>query len=313
VAILQEALILHQRRVKTDLTNNREQSLLAWTHGLIGMAEQARHEYAVAVQAYTKSVEIFEKLDQAGTLKGPFSAGLNSVRQRLSLSQRLADLDARVTVLLKGKTQPKDTAERLALAQFCQDHKKLYAAAACWYHEAFVAEPAIADDLRNSHCYNAACAAALAGCGQGKDAAALDDKEKRRLRDQALAWLRSELELIDKQNKAGDLAARVHMIDWLAHAQKDRNFKGVRESLVTLPESEQAPWRKLWADTDQLLKQARASVSQTTLQGALTDKTLQFPRAAIAGRQGIRDRHDQQRLRYLPETAGPQGESRGRK
>src|SRR5262249_42173300 len=99
--------------------------------------------------------------------------------------ESLAELDARVLVLLRPMEQPKDTAERLALARFCQDYKKFYGAAARWYGEVLVAEPAIADDLYNSHRYKAACAAALAGCGQGKDADKLDDKEKRRLRDQA--------------------------------------------------------------------------------------------------------------------------------
>jgi hypothetical protein len=65
------------------------------------------------------------------------------------------------------------------------------------------------------------------------------------------------------------------LIERLAHAQKTPHFKGVRESVATLPESEQPAWRKLWADMDQLLKQARASLTATTLQGNLKDESRQ--------------------------------------
>jgi hypothetical protein len=157
-----------------------------------------------------------------------------------------------------------------------QQQEKLYAAAARCYKEAFTAEPSKALPWRNNfHRYNAACAAALAGCGQGKDAAELDDKEKKGLRDQALAWLRADLDYFDKQPRAGHLPGVLLLIERLAHTQKDPDFKGVRDSLATLPESEQGAWRKLWADTAQLLKQARGSLSQTTLQGVLTDRTRQ--------------------------------------
>src|SRR5215472_4056243 len=49
------------------------------------------------------------------------------------------------------------------------------------------------DDLQTQDRYNAANAAALAGCGQGEDAAKLNDNERTRLRQQALTWLRADL------------------------------------------------------------------------------------------------------------------------
>ena len=52
-------------------------------------------------------------------------------------------------------------------------------------------EPKLADNLAAVHRYNAACAAALAACGQGNDADNLDGKECARLRGQALDWLRA--------------------------------------------------------------------------------------------------------------------------
>jgi hypothetical protein len=58
----------------------------------------------------------------------------------------------------------------------------LYAAAARFFDEAFAAQSSLADDLSSQHRYNAACAAALAGCGQGKDADDLSEQEHARWR-----------------------------------------------------------------------------------------------------------------------------------
>jgi serine/threonine protein kinase/tetratricopeptide (TPR) repeat protein len=97
MAILQDALALHERRVKVDPGNSWEVSNLAWTHGQIGEAEQARLNFASAVQAYAKSVEMFDKLDQTGALKQYFRGELNSDRERLALcrkaEQAVKDLD----------------------------------------------------------------------------------------------------------------------------------------------------------------------------------------------------------------------------
>jgi tetratricopeptide (TPR) repeat protein len=57
-------------------------------------------------------------------------------------AERRVQLDARLPRLLNGQDQPADAAERLALADLCQQPcKRLNAAAARWYGEAFAAEP----------------------------------------------------------------------------------------------------------------------------------------------------------------------------
>jgi serine/threonine protein kinase/tetratricopeptide (TPR) repeat protein len=98
-AILQETLALRERRAQAAPSNPLEQSFLAWTHGQMGVeAERLQMDYAAAVQAYARSVAMFEKLDQAGALKDPFFPGmLNLYRQRLALcrkaEQAVRDLD----------------------------------------------------------------------------------------------------------------------------------------------------------------------------------------------------------------------------
>src|SRR5262249_13062402 len=96
--------------------------------------------------------------------------------------------------------------------------------------------------------YNAACAAALAGCGQGNDAAKLDDKERSRLRKQALEWLRADLaawgKLLEKEPKAHPVVQQT-----MQYSLADKDFTGVRgDALATLPETERQEWHKLWQE-----------------------------------------------------------------
>jgi serine/threonine-protein kinase len=161
--------------------------------------------------------------------------------------------------LLKGEIKPADVSERLGLAEMCQlPCKSLYGAAARFYTAAFAEQPKLADDLQNQSRYSAACAAALAGCGQGKDADQTDDKERARLRGQALEWLRADLaayrRLLDQEpDKAGPLV-RERMRHW----QQDNDCAGVRgpEALAKLPEAERQDWQKLWADVADVLARA---------------------------------------------------------
>jgi serine/threonine protein kinase/Flp pilus assembly protein TadD len=176
--------------------------------------------------------------------------------------QRLAELDARLPGILAGKATAAGAGERIDLAQICS-FKQLHRAAARFYAEAFAAEPALVDDASNR--YDAACAAALAGCGRGKDAGRSGEEARGRLRRQALDWLRADLAALGRRldqgsDRAGG-AARVGRT--LKHWQADSDLAGVRgsEALARLPEAERQVWQKLWdavADTV-----ARAHVKPT--------------------------------------------------
>jgi hypothetical protein len=69
-----------------------------------------------------------------------------------------------------------------------------YAAAARWCAEVFTAHPHLVTGPPAGQRYYAACAAARAGCGRGRDAADLDDTSRAGFRRQALDWLRADLE-----------------------------------------------------------------------------------------------------------------------
>jgi len=174
-------------------------------------------------------------------------------------------LDARLPRLLKGEEQPADTAERLALASLCQlPCKQLYAASARWYSEAFAAEPGHADDLSSGYRYNAACAAAQAGCRQGKDTAGIAAKEGARLRQQAVAWLRADLTAWGKTLEKDADKARPAVQMQMQHWQQDTDFAGVRgpDALAKLPDAERQQWEKLWEDVALLKERATASKSE---------------------------------------------------
>src|SRR5262249_31176590 len=100
--------------------------------------------------------------------------------------------------ILKGEAAPADAADRMSLAAVCRlPFKALYATSARFYAEAFAEKAQLGEELDLGYRYNAACAAALAGCGKGEDADRVGAKEGMWLRQQALDWLRTDLDAWD--------------------------------------------------------------------------------------------------------------------
>jgi tetratricopeptide (TPR) repeat protein len=106
--------------------------------------------------------------------------------------------------------------------------------------------------------YTTACCAALAGCGQGKDAP--PEAERPKLRRRALGHLRAALDVWarDLDNDAAKYAAAVRKE--LQYWQQDSAFAGVRdkEALAKLPFDERQGWEQLWADVEALAKRTEA-------------------------------------------------------
>jgi hypothetical protein len=109
------------------------------------------------------------------------------------------------------------------------------------------------------HRYNAACAAALAAAGAGKDAPP-SDADRARLRGKALGWLRAEFDAWAKALDGGDPRARPAFASILQHWKVDPDLASLRDAnaLAKLPEAERKDWQALWADVDALLKRAGA-------------------------------------------------------
>src|SRR5262249_35070359 len=126
-----------------------------------------------------------------------------------------------------------------------------------FFAEAFAEQPALAAKL-DDHRYNAACVGALAGCGQGTDAAGLPETERARLRRQALDWLRVEFDAWNGLLKKDSAGVRPLIVKQRQHWLKDTDFAGVRgAALARLPEGERPAWQKLWADVADLLARTK--------------------------------------------------------
>jgi serine/threonine protein kinase/tetratricopeptide (TPR) repeat protein len=185
----------------------------------------------------------------------------NPVRQialrRLEQLARLLALEAKLPDVLARRIPPADSGERLGLIEVCNLQRRTVAGARL-YADAFAADAKLADDLKASHRYNAACFAALAAAGQGTDADKLDGQERMRLRLQALAWLRSDLDLWSKRWESSQPAERQAMRQTLQHWVRDTDLAGVRDAhaLQKLSVEAQAVCRTLWADVAELLKKA---------------------------------------------------------
>jgi hypothetical protein len=157
--------------------------------------------------------------------------------------------------VLQGQAQPKDAGEHLDLAWVAlRPSKGQYAAAARLYAEAFAAKDARADLLAH-HRYHAACASALAAAGKGEGAAKLPDKERVRLRGQALDWLKADLTAWGKLAE-GPAEQRLRVRQALTRWRADPDLTGVRDkdALAKLPEDERAKWQQLWGEVDGLLE-----------------------------------------------------------
>jgi tetratricopeptide (TPR) repeat protein len=245
-----------------------------------GKLDEAITEYREAIRLKKDFAEAHCNLGDTLVQKGQFRQAVEALRRGHQLgirrddwtypsrswlrqAEKMARLDDRLPAVLDGKDKPNNAAEHLGFAQLCQLHRHRYAAAARFYQEAFAAQPALAADLQAGHRYNAACAAAQAGCGQGKDADKLDDKERARLRQQALDWLRADLDawrrLLDRLPDKG----RPVLIKRMQHWQSDVDFAGLRgpQALARLPDAERPAWQKLWAGVAATLARAQAKAS----------------------------------------------------
>jgi serine/threonine protein kinase/Flp pilus assembly protein TadD len=262
-------------RIKKDFAEAH--NTLGGALGDKGQLDEAIAEFREALRLNKDFAKAHCNLGHALLRQGQFAEALKALRKGHELGsknprwsypsaawvaecERLVELDRKLPAVLKGEQRPADTSERLALANLCIRYKGLYVAAVQFYEQAFTDDPKAAADLEAGHRYNGACAAALAGCGQGQDAAGLDEQDCARLRRQALDWLKADLrayrrELDGNADKAGPAVAAT-----LQHWLDDPDLAGVRgaDPLARLPEAERREWQKLWEEVAATRRRAAA-------------------------------------------------------
>jgi serine/threonine protein kinase/tetratricopeptide (TPR) repeat protein len=253
-----------------------------WTHYNLGIVLRDTERTQDAIAAFRKATELDKDIAEfhcnlGGALhkQGQLREALAEMRRGHELRskrpnwpypsdqwvrqlERLVELDEHLPDFLSGKTRPASPEERIELAELCV-RKQLNLAAVRFYDEAFTPVSPRTAPLIGAYRYNAACAAALAGCGQGKDAEKLDDKGRARLRQQALDWLRADLAANGRVLDTGPEQARPLALRQLQHCQADPDFTGVRDqgALARLPERERQAWQQLWGDVRDRLAKAR--------------------------------------------------------
>jgi tetratricopeptide (TPR) repeat protein len=207
-----------------------------------GQLAEARRALAAAILSY----------DWRETQARDHNAWICHLLRREAEAMILPKLQA----FLDGRYRPQDNDQRLALLGVCQFTNRTGAAARL-YADTFAADAHLAEDLRSGHRYDAARAAALAGCGQGEDAARLSEPERKRWRDQARRWLRADLaawsEAVD-----GSVRDRVLVRRTLKHWRDDPALKGLREpdELDKLPADERKDCLRLWDESRAVLGRA---------------------------------------------------------
>ncbi len=218
-------------------------------HGNLGVALRLQGELAAAVLELRKARE----LAKANPVL------LQKIEEDLRVTESQAAIAARLPALLRGEDQPKNAAERLGFGFLCYNLKR-FSSSARLFAEALQADPKLSDDMQAQQRYNAACAAALAGCGQGKDEPPLDEPARARWRKQAIDWLKADLAFWTRQVEAGPQQARAFVVQTLQHWKVDSDLAGVRDldALAKLPASERKDWQALWVEVDELLRRADA-------------------------------------------------------
>jgi serine/threonine-protein kinase len=306
---LAEAIQEYRRAIQLD-------PRLALAYYGMGTVLRARQELDAAVQHFEKALQINPSYAEANCnlglvlqAQGRFAEALSYLVKGHRLGSKRADWtypsgqwvqrcqqflqqEQRVSAILKGRAQPIGPAEQLQLARFCHVYKR-YSAAARLFTAGLAARP----DLAKAYQYRAACAAALAALGQGRDATPLTADEKASLRRQALDWLRADLRLLthvvagyqtaradgnppiaSPPKKLTDLAQKpgpadiLRVCDRLQHWHTNADLASLREdkNIAELPTAEQKDWGRLWEEVRTLEKEARACFTERPLAGKLT-------------------------------------------
>jgi Flp pilus assembly protein TadD len=188
--------------------------------------------------------------------------------------ERYLTMRPRLPALVRGDERLAE-GEAIEFAWLCQEpFERRYALAARFFAAAFSAQPGLADTRQPRFRYAAARAACRAACGQGADAATLNEQDRSRLRSQALNWLQADLAWSLRELTAARQPRQVlDVLQVLQLWPKDSALEGVREpqALAQLPQQEGEDWQKLWRETQNVLELAHRMHSAADQYGKYTE------------------------------------------
>jgi tetratricopeptide (TPR) repeat protein len=235
-----QAIAAYEKTIEFGATGEEYRNL-AWIHAQRG--------------DYPRVVSLLEQAHEIGSRWWCFSSA-NSVEDWRSIAERTDHFLA----LLDGRATSEDGIELRQAATLGYFRHRHVAAERLW-RAAFAVQPAMADDPRRMNRYQAARAAALAGCGRGEGAAELDEEAREPLRLGAAEWLRAELAFVSSRIAEGDEASYHDLMEALGVWKNCQDLAAVREApaLEQWSKLEQDDWRELWAEVEELLGVLRES------------------------------------------------------
>jgi tetratricopeptide (TPR) repeat protein len=232
----EEAVWSFRRAIETDPGS-------ADGHINLGLVLISQGRFAESTALLQKGIELAD----AGDLRIP------NLRQTLRQMAPLLDSAVRMEKVLKGQAKPINGADCFNMAQISRVYMRRYAQAVRFFVESLDERSDLPRSIKEAGRYDAACAAALAGCGQGEgaptDAAALAAHRK-----QARDWLRADLAFQAKRPPSERAEVQKALTVW----RESKDLTGVRDAdaLKRLPEDEWKEWQRFWTEVDDLLRVA---------------------------------------------------------
>ncbi|HLW66474.1 MAG TPA: tetratricopeptide repeat protein [Gemmataceae bacterium] len=240
--------------------NNQLDQAVAEIKKAVALDPEYAYSYLVLGKTYLRQRRFSEAEDSFKRCLKFQSAGDServATEQWMTLARRFVELENVLPSVLSRRTKLTDTAECLLFIKLCQ-FKEMNAAAARICAIALADQPTLANDREKRLQYNAACFAALAAAGEGKDANKLTGQERAEFRKQALQWLRTDLALWSKQLESEPEEVGPEVQREMTHWKQDGDLSGLRDmkSAEKLPPDERDAWQNLWKDVDALLAKA---------------------------------------------------------
>lgn len=183
------------------------------------------------------------------------------IESSLARCRALAALEPRLEAFVAGAEHPSDAKQSLLLAELCRLRGR-YVEAVRFARDAFTADTALASDPTFGYRFEAACAAALAGAGDEREGAAVENTARRDLRRQAREWLLADLKSWNHILDELGPKARPRIINTLERWRASPRLAVLRDQdrVDLLDEAERSECRALWREVD--LLHARAEITK---------------------------------------------------
>ena len=156
--------------------------------------------------------------------------------------------------ILAGKARVENASEGVYFTMLCENYQWL-GGATMIYEQTFKQDLNLLPADGPSHYFRAARYGVLGGTGPTDDRPPLGPADRARLRGQALAWLRTELDIWKNRLRSGASETRIRASETFRIWKQDVWLAGVRttEALAKLPAQEREAWQAFWSELDQLL------------------------------------------------------------